>query len=90
MIREHVLTISTLLALVAVSGAAHAGPRITDKNYWLNEIGPSRRGCARHKGCRCDVSNELPAGGMLDGGGNAHLDASEEPPRTRRGPRRYP
>jgi hypothetical protein len=41
MSREHVLTISTLLALVALSGAAHAGPRITDKNYWLNEIGPS-------------------------------------------------
>jgi hypothetical protein len=47
MIREHVLTISTLLALVAVSGAAHAGPRITDKNYWLNEIGPSSQSAIR-------------------------------------------
>jgi hypothetical protein len=41
MIREHVLTISTLLALVALSGAAHAGPRITDKDYWPNEVGIS-------------------------------------------------
>jgi hypothetical protein len=40
MIREHVLTISTLLALVAVPGASHAGPKITDKSYWLNEVRP--------------------------------------------------
>jgi hypothetical protein len=38
MIREHVLTISTLLALAAWSGAAHAGPKITDKSYWPNEV----------------------------------------------------
>jgi hypothetical protein len=31
MIRERVLTLSTLLALVALSGAAYAGPRITDE-----------------------------------------------------------
>jgi hypothetical protein len=47
MIREHVLTIWTLLALVALSGAAHAGQRITDKNYWLNEIGPSSQSTTR-------------------------------------------
>jgi hypothetical protein len=47
MIREHVLTISTLLALVAVSGTAHAGPRITDKSYWLNEVGPSSQSTVR-------------------------------------------
>jgi len=47
MIRERVLTISALLALVALSGAAHAGPRITDKNYWLNEIGPSSQSTTR-------------------------------------------
>ncbi len=41
MIRERVLTISTLLALVALSGTAHAGPGITDKSYWPNEVGPS-------------------------------------------------
>jgi hypothetical protein len=38
MIREHVLTISTLLGLMALSGVAQAGPRITDKSYWLNEV----------------------------------------------------
>jgi hypothetical protein len=32
MIRERVLTISALLAFVALSYAAHAGPRITDKS----------------------------------------------------------
>jgi hypothetical protein len=31
MIRERVLTLSTLLALVALSGAAYAGARVTDK-----------------------------------------------------------
>ena len=41
MIRERVLTISTLLALMALSGTAYAGPGITDKSYWPNESGPS-------------------------------------------------
>jgi hypothetical protein len=41
MIRERVLTISTLLALMALSGTAYAGPGITDKSYWPNEVGPS-------------------------------------------------
>ena len=41
MIREHVLTSSTLLALTALSGTAFAGPGITDKSYWPNEVGPS-------------------------------------------------
>ena len=43
MIREHVLTISSVLAFVALSGAAYAGPTITNKNYWPNEVGPSSR-----------------------------------------------
>jgi len=41
MIRERVLTISMLLALMALSGTAYAGPGITDKSYWPNEAGPS-------------------------------------------------
>jgi hypothetical protein len=49
MSRAHVLTISTLLALMAVSGAAHAGPRITDKDYWLNEVGPSSQSTIRQR-----------------------------------------
>ena len=47
MIREHVLTISTLLAVVTGSGAAHAGSRITDKSYGLNEVGPSSQSTTR-------------------------------------------
>ena len=41
MIRERVLTISTLMALMALSSVAYAGPRITDKSDWPNEVGPS-------------------------------------------------
>src|SRR5262249_25507264 len=32
-------TVSLMLPLIA--GTAHAGQRTTDKNYWLNEVGPS-------------------------------------------------
>ena len=39
MSRNVLLTVSLMLPLIA--GTAHAGPRITDKNYWLNEVGPS-------------------------------------------------
>jgi hypothetical protein len=41
MIRERILTISTLLALVALSGAAHAEPTLTRKGYSASEAGPS-------------------------------------------------
>jgi hypothetical protein len=41
MSREHVLAISILMTLVILLGVAHAGPRITDKSYWPNEVGPS-------------------------------------------------
>jgi hypothetical protein len=47
MVRERVLTISTVLAVMALSGVALAGQRITDKNYWLNELGPSSQSTAR-------------------------------------------
>ena len=36
---RNVLTVSLMLPLIA--GTAHAGPRITDKNCWFNEVGPS-------------------------------------------------
>ena len=39
MSRNVLLTVSLLLPLIA--STAHAGQRITDKNYWLNEVGPS-------------------------------------------------
>jgi hypothetical protein len=41
MIRERVFTISTLLALMVLSGVAQAGPKITD--HWLNEVRPQQR-----------------------------------------------
>ena len=41
MSRNVLLTVSLMLPLIA--GTAHAGQRITDKNYWLNEVGPSSR-----------------------------------------------
>ena len=47
MIRERVLTISTLMALMALSSVAFAGPRITDKSYWPNEVGPSSQSTIR-------------------------------------------
>jgi hypothetical protein len=43
MIRERVFTISTLLAFMVLSGVAQAGPKITDRNYWLNEVRPQQR-----------------------------------------------
>ena len=47
MIREHVLTISTLVALTALSSVAYAGPKITDKDYWVNEVHPSSQSTIR-------------------------------------------
>ena len=41
MIRERILTISTLLALVALSGVARAEPTLTRKGYSASEAGPS-------------------------------------------------
>ena len=41
MCRERVLAISTVAAFMTLSGMAHAGPGITDKSYWPNEVGPS-------------------------------------------------
>ena len=38
MIREHVLAISALAALLTLSGVAHAGPK---DPFWPNEVGPS-------------------------------------------------
>ena len=66
MIGEHVLTISTLLALVALSGAAYAGPRITDKDYWLNEVHASSQSATRQTapdwyGARAMVPGAGPA-----------------------------
>ena len=37
MLKKHLLTISLLLPLVAISATAHAGSTISDKSYWPNE-----------------------------------------------------
>jgi hypothetical protein len=37
MLTKHLLTISLLLPLVAMSATAHAGSTITDKSYWPSE-----------------------------------------------------
>ena len=39
---KHLLTISLLLPLVAISATAQAGSTITDKSYWPNEAMRSR------------------------------------------------
>lgn len=38
MSRKRLFTISLLLPLMAVSGQALAGPTVTDRNYWPNEV----------------------------------------------------
>ena len=48
---KHLLTISLLLPLVAVSATAQAGSTITDKSYWPNEArksSPIRAGSQAH------------------------------------------
>lgn len=37
MIRDRVLSIAALCAVTTLSGAALAGPTITDRSYWPNE-----------------------------------------------------
>ena len=37
MLTKHLLKISLLLPLVAISATAHAGSTITDKSYWPSE-----------------------------------------------------
>ena len=66
MVREPVLTISTVLAVMALSGVALAGPRITDKNYWLNEVHASSQSATRQTtpdwyGARAMVPGASPA-----------------------------
>jgi hypothetical protein len=38
---KHLLTISLLLPLVAISATAHAGSTISDKSYWPSEARPT-------------------------------------------------
>jgi hypothetical protein len=60
--------ISTLLALVALSRAAHAGPRITDKDYRLNEVHASSQSTTRHT-----APDRYGARAMVPGVGRAQI-----------------
>ena len=51
---KHLLTISLLLPLVAISATAHAGSTITDKSYWPSE---ARRSAPIATGSRADVNS---------------------------------
>jgi hypothetical protein len=48
---------------------------VADERLHLRNDRGERVPVIRVSGQRCDVCDELPAGGMLHGGGDAHLDA---------------
>jgi len=51
---KHLLTISLLLPLVAISATAQAGSTISDKNYWPSE---ARQTAPIGTGSRADVNS---------------------------------
>ena len=57
MLKKHLLTISLLLPLVAMSATAHAGSTITDKSYWPSEA--SQRTQTRIWGPQGDLNSAL-------------------------------
>jgi hypothetical protein len=54
---KHLLGISLLLPLVAISATAHAGSTITDKSYWPSEARQSAQ--ARTVGLQSDFNSAL-------------------------------
>ncbi len=54
---KHLLTISLLLPLVAISATAHAGSTITDKSYWPSEARQNAQ--TRTVGSQGDVNSAL-------------------------------
>ena len=63
MLKKHLLTISLLLPLVAISATAHAGSTISDKSYWPSEARKSAQ--YRTVGSPSDVFAYEPAGSRL-------------------------
>jgi len=55
MLTKHLLTISLLLPLVAISAAANAGSTISDKSYWPSEARRSAQNTT--VGSRRDVNS---------------------------------
>ena len=54
MLTKHLLTISLLLPLVAISAMAQAGSTISDKSYWPSE---ARRSVPLRAGSQADVNS---------------------------------
>jgi hypothetical protein len=73
---KHLLTISLLLPLVAISATAQAGSTITDKSYWPNE---ARQSTSIRAGTRADVNSAFAydqTGSSLQPVTNANRDGS--------------
>ena len=74
MFTKHLLTISILSPLVAISATAHAGSTITDKSYWPSEARQSAQ--TRTVGSQSDLNSAFaydrarlqPATNTNDGG----------------------
>jgi hypothetical protein len=76
MLKKHLLRISLLLPLVAISAMAHAGSTITDKSYWPHEARQNAQ--SRTVGSQNDLNSALaydraasrlqPAANPNDGG----------------------
>jgi hypothetical protein len=57
MLRKHLLKISLLLPLMAISATAYAGSTITDKSYWPSEAKQSAQ--TRTGGPQGDLNSAL-------------------------------
>src|SRR5260221_6892149 len=65
MLKKHLLKISLLLPLVAISATAHAGSTITDKSYWPSE--------ARRTAYGVTALQNNPRSAFADDRGASHL-----------------
>ena len=86
MLTKHLLTISLLLPLVAMSATAHAGSTISDKNYWPSEARQSAQN--RTVGSQRDFNSALAydrAGSRLQPAMNPNDGGSS--PRYQGGPK---
>ena len=77
MLKKHLLTISLLLPLVAISATAHAGSTITDKSYWPSEARQSAQN--RTVGSQRDLNSAFafyPAAPRLQPSTNTNVGGS--------------
>jgi hypothetical protein len=80
---KHLLTLSLMLPLVAISATAHAGSTITDKSYWPNEARKSAQ--YRTVGSPADAFAYDRAGARLQPATNPNDGGSS--PRYQGGPK---